>query len=484
MMPPVTTPYDALHYPSKPFRYTRPDRMELIARLHGLDPTPSPRARVLEIGCGTGGNLLPMGEAFPDTQFLGIDLAESQIAHGDELRAEAGIANVELRAMDLMDIDASFGEFDYIVAHGVYSWVPAPVKARLLDVISQRLSPRGIAYLSYNVKPGWYMKAAVRDLMRYHTQGYEDPREKVKQSRALLEFLLVGARENEVAWKEILKQQTEVATRIPDEVVFFDHLSDVNDACYFHEMAAELPVRGLEYLGDASFSSMVPNRIAPEAVRVLDQLGEDPIRREQYLDFLKNRQFRTSLFVRAGSPITRRIELRRAFDWHVASQAKPKDPLANIEGPDPVSFEVPNAVARVVPLKTKRAVADLVSRYPASRPFADLVADAGPDGAQLAIELFQLYTYDIVEMWLYPDTFATEAPPRPRATAISRALSKRGPRVSNLRHETVALDEDERRLLPLVDGTRDAEALAAALPGKDVKALLGTLARKALLFRS
>src|SRR6266567_8093421 len=151
--------YDRVHYPAKPYHVTRPDHLELFGWLFGMRPRPADEARVLEIGCGTGENVLLAAECFPRARFVGVDLSPSQIDAGRRTQAALGLDNVELRSFDLTRIDAEFGEFDYIVAHGVYSWVPAPVREALLEVMRQRLAPQGIAFVSANVKPGWFAKA-------------------------------------------------------------------------------------------------------------------------------------------------------------------------------------------------------------------------------------------------------------------------------------------------------------------------------------
>lgn len=467
-------PYDVLNYPSKPFRFTRFDRMELFARLHGLDAAPATTARVLELGCGTGGNLLPMAQAFPKSRCLGIDLSAGQIAWGNQVREEAGLDNVELRALDLADVNASFGEFDYVIAHGVYSWVDASVKARLLDVMSERLAPGGVAYLSYNVKPGWYEKAAARDMMLYHIVGDEDEREKVRHARALLEFLAAGARTSDPSWRTVLEQQRDLAKKMSDGVVRFDHLCEVNDALYFHELVAELPARRFEYLSDASISATIPDRIPDEAVRVLNQLGrKDIIAREQYMDFLKNRRFRCSLLVRAGAPISREVSLDRLAGVHIVSQAKPIVDGADLDGPTTVTFEAPSGRAHLASPATKRALVDLAARYPAARPLDELLEQAGPEKEQLAAELFQLFTHEMVDLWPHPDAFVVSPSAHPVASPLARTLALRSSMVSNLRHDTVDLDAAERELLLLLDGTREAAALPAAP--------LASLGKKALL---
>lgn len=473
-------PYEDLHYPSKPFRYTRSDRMELVARLHGLSPAPAPTARVLEIGCGTGGNLLPMAQAFPEARFVGIDLAASQIAWGEAVRAEAGLDNAELRALDLVQIDDSFGQFDYVIAHGVFSWVPAPVRARLLDVIGERLAPAGVAFLSYDVKPGWYMKAAVRDLMHWHTADDAGDLEKVQRGRELLHFVARGARTTEIGWKALLEQQEQLVDAVPDAVVRFDQLSEVNEGIYFHELVAELPRRDLTYLCEASISAMSPDHIPPEALRAVDELGDDVVRREQILDFLGNRRFRCSLLVRAGAPISRQISVARLMNLHIDSPARPENGGADIDGPTPVTFKVPNASARVATVVTKRVLADLAARHPASRPFPEVLAQAGAARQQLAGDLFQLFSHDLVDFSPHPDNFVVEPSARPRAAPLARVLAARDAMVPSLRHESVELYPEERELLPLLDGTRDLAALQAALPAHDVPALLRLIGKKAL----
>ena len=107
------TPYDALLYPGKPFINTHPGRLATLAWLHGMQPAPVSRCRVLELGCGDGGNLIPMAYQSPDSQFIGIDLSRRSIAAGNERLAGLGLSNISLLHLDVMDIGADFGVFDY-----------------------------------------------------------------------------------------------------------------------------------------------------------------------------------------------------------------------------------------------------------------------------------------------------------------------------------------------------------------------------------
>ena len=147
--------YDAVPYESHPFPQTAPEHLEAIAFVFGLDAPAPGGACVLELGCAAGGNLIPFAARHPGASASGVDLSSVQVGQGDVAIGQAGLSNVELRTFNIADIDAAFGKFDYIICHGVYSWVPAAVQQAILRVCSDNLSDKGVAYVSYNVYPGW-----------------------------------------------------------------------------------------------------------------------------------------------------------------------------------------------------------------------------------------------------------------------------------------------------------------------------------------
>src|ERR1044072_777143 len=126
-MPPFI--YDQVRYSNFPYAQTHPDRLATVAILHGLEPPDPFRARVLEIGCGAGGNLMAMAAATPGISAVGVDLASAPLEGGRAIAADVGVGNVELRQGDVRELtDGSLGAFDYIVAHGVYGWIPADAR--------------------------------------------------------------------------------------------------------------------------------------------------------------------------------------------------------------------------------------------------------------------------------------------------------------------------------------------------------------------
>ena len=156
--------YDELTYKSIAFAQSSPYRLEACATLLGVNPPPCKNARVLEIGCSFGGNLIPFAVNNKNAKVVGIDLSGEQIRRGQEIVKEIGITNLELIHGDICEFKSD-EKFDYIIAHGVFSWVPDFVKEAILKVVRENLSANGVAFISYNVYPGWKVKDIVREIM-------------------------------------------------------------------------------------------------------------------------------------------------------------------------------------------------------------------------------------------------------------------------------------------------------------------------------
>jgi SAM-dependent methyltransferase len=280
--------YHQIPYLTGPMVDSHPDRLASVASLFGMTPAPVTSCRVLEIGCGSGGNIIPMAFRLPGSRFTGVDLADQPIAEGQRVAGELELANLELIAMDLCDIGPALGEFDYIIAHGVYSWVADPIRDRLLAVCRERLAPQGVAYISYNALPGRYVRTMLRDMMIYHTRNTDDPWERMEQARSLLRKLgeahMVSA-----AWQPMVEAEIQMAFTEDVGWFFHDDLEPVNDPFYFRDFAACAARHSLQYLGDARPHLMFDSRTP------IDWVGGDVLEREQYFDFLCLRAFRQTL---------------------------------------------------------------------------------------------------------------------------------------------------------------------------------------------
>ena len=184
--------YDEIPYTKHIYKQTQPDNLATIATLFGMQPPSVATCRVLELGCASGINLLAMAQAIPQGEFWGIDLSAPQIREGQNNIQQLKLHNITLQQMDIMAIDSQFGQFDYIIVHGVYSWVSPAVRAKILQVCHHHLHPQGVAYVSYNIYPGWHVDAMLRKMLLYHVQPLKEPSEKLAAAKTLLRFLIAS----------------------------------------------------------------------------------------------------------------------------------------------------------------------------------------------------------------------------------------------------------------------------------------------------
>lgn len=470
---PRRTSYDEVPYDSLPFAQTHPARLATVATLFGLNPPPVERCRVLELGCASGGNIIPMAEAFPDSWFVGVDLSARQIADGERLLRKSGIANVSLRHASIVDVDETYGHFDYILCHGVYSWVPREVQEKILDVCANHLSPAGVAYVSYNTYPGWHMRGMIRDMLRYHALRFDSPEQRVSQARALLDFLAQSARKDGGAYSVLLRNELDLMKEQSDHYLYHEQLEDINEPVYFHEFAARASARGLRYLGESRISTMVTGNFGADVQKTLALLSTDQIQTEQFLDFVRNRTFRETLLVRAEQQPDWSIAPERAYGLHVASPAKATRRVDLTSAAAQFQSRSGMVVSTTSAL-SKAALLALAEVWPGTVPFAELLrlavarlgrAPTDADSEALALSLLNVYmSADLIELHAAPVRFARTPGAQPVALAHARVCAAEGQTtVANRRHEGVKLSDLSQRLLPLIDGTRDHDTLASEL---------------------
>jgi len=215
MSEPVPTAYDSVVYPGYAYAQTHPDQLAAYARLCGLEPAPVERCRVLEVACGDAANLLPMAVALPKATFHGFDLASSSIERGRAIARELGLANLTLAHLDINEAPARMGEFDYVIAHGFYSWVPQSARDQPMAICRASLAPRGVAFISYNTLPGGHIRRMIREMMLFHVDRAPDPETKTNQARALLHFLSkFSAGDDE--YRLLFKKRNRASAQVPD----------------------------------------------------------------------------------------------------------------------------------------------------------------------------------------------------------------------------------------------------------------------------
>ena len=476
----LTSYYDEVPYDSHPFPQTSIEHLEALAWLFGLEAPAPAKARVLELGCAAGGNLLPMGARHPLAKVVGVDLSQVQIRLGQEAQARMRVSNVEMRALSIADIDDSFGTFDYIICHGVYSWVPPQVQEAILRVCARNLAPTGVAYVSYNVYPGWKAREIVRDAMILRGGPRDAPQEKLAYARGMLEFLEQSARPDSVL-KKTLEETMPIVRGSNESYLLHEFLEPCNAPCYFKEFVQHAADQGLAYLCDAEPSTMFVQNYG-EKVRepLLRECGGSQIMMEQYLDFLVNRTFRQSLLV----PQARAAEVRYRLDRDRLRQLHYAGVFAAADG-QPLTLdthEQPATAQRglrvTLRLPVHKAVAQVLDeRHPATIS-VDALVDAVSSRVgepRAAVEapvlamLEELLIIGAVRFRRSPVITAAQVPDKPQALMSVRqsptlaSLTAPTALVCNQWHESVGLSLLERCLLPMLDGARDHAQLAAHL---------------------
>ena len=452
------TAYDEKDYPYSVRSFSHPARLGVVARLYGRDAAPFERCRVLEIGGGDGINVVNMALAAPHSEFVNFDLSQSAIAQGRRLVAETGLHNMRQEAMDILAADDTLGEFDYIIAHGVYAWVPTAVRAALMALIGRRLSPRGIAMISYNTLPGCHIRRAVRDLVRQAAQAFTTPDERCAAARAALNFHCARWDPKNVAQSALLSEAKRLLDR-PDGVIFHDELSDEWHPQFVADVAASARHVGLDFLGDTQLelikSALFPGAFEREAAAIA---GEDFVALEQARDFADVRAFRQTLLCRAGAPIERGFAAERLDGLWVDGT------FAHLDSSDPGKPFAYRATNGGEIATSDARLAAMFARLTAAWPAAVAIDDVAstPDMREA---LAHLFVSGAVGLTTSPYPLCTTPAERPKAALLARVQASHGARdVTTLRHTQARLDDDlSRRFLILLDGTRTRAELTAAM---------------------
>lgn len=484
----LLTSYEEVPYESKPIPGTHPDSLATMAVLFGMRPPPVERCRVLELGCAAGGNLLPMAQALPEGRFVGIDLSPRQIADGQAFVEKLGLTNLELKALSILDVEDGLGTFDYVLCHGVYSWVPPEVQDKILAICKRHLAPSGVAYVSYNTYPGWHLRGMVRDMLVYHARQFDDPATRVQQARAFLDFLVQALADSETSYGQLIKEEADYLRPQTDSYFFHEQLEAVNDPVYFHQFAARAQAHGLQYLSEARLSSFDAN-LPPELDEALGRMTRDLIEREQYLDFLRNRTFRRTLLCHADVALNRTPGPEAVLGLQLSSYTVPVSEKPDVASLTVEKFRGPDGqtVSTNNPL-VKTALLCLAELAPLAIPFESLWQavnsrlDQAPDGvlgpeqrdrSSLAGAMLQCFASNLVELHVHAPRIMSGVSERPVGSPLARLqCANDARRIANLWHRVVDLNVLDRVVLCHLDGQRDHAALLRMLEELAQKNLL------------
>lgn len=462
--------YDDLPYDSVPITDTHPDGLRAIARLFGVNTKPAGQCRVLELGCAGGGNLIPLAFYLPHSECVGIDLARHHVDAANALIAELGLGNVQVLHRSVTDDLSDLGEFDYIVAHGLYSWVPRTVQDRVLELCGRQLASNGVAYVSYNTLPGWHARAVLRDMLLAYCDRSARASVQLAQAQALFDLLQPALQLQDTPEAKGLLAEIDYLRRAPASYLYHEYLEATNEPLWFSEFMARANGAGLAYLADAALFTMLPATLGETTARALSGLN-DRIRVEQLMDYARLRKFRRTLLVR------REVAVNAAPDLSVLDSLAFHADLNTEEEVDlardtPQTFRLAaGGACRIAHPLAKAAAISLALRYPDSVGWYQLLAAASAlvaehgderfigEVAAFKTEWFSLVAYQSVRLAAEARAWQADLPERPAAHALARAQARRGRVLASVRHAAVELDEFGALLVRELDGTRDLDEL-------------------------
>lgn len=440
------TAYDRVAYPAAIFHQAHPDRLATVARLHGLDAPDIATARVLEIGGGDGVNAIAIAAAFPGARVLSIDLAESAVRRGKAIVEVCGLTNVRVEVGDIVALAETMDErFDYVIAHGVYAWVPGPVREATLALIGRVLSADGVAYVSYNALPGGYLRQALRDMLLRVCAGIDDPQTKGDTAIAFLTEYGT-ARDGDTSAQKTLRAEARAMARRPHNILFHDELGDFFAPQALTDVVNAAAAQGLQYLNDGNIGMMgggffasADTDMSTAAVVAAQQRGDDN----------DIRFFRWSLFVRDSATPQRILDLDTIRGLYATSYAKQTEPGTYSVRDGTFAIQDPRVLAII-----ERLIDDMPHRVRVD----DLTTDD-----DVTASFLSLFDAGLIDLHASPQPFARVSGTHPLASPLARHQAEIGhERICTLSHRMLDISAPPlRAFVRMLDGTRTLDDLKA-----------------------
>ncbi len=465
--------YNETPYQSHPFPQTAPEHLRAVAALFGITTVPVEHARILELGCASGGNLIPVAVRFPHAQIIGVDISSAHIAEGQATITRLGLKNISLQHNDLTNIKKSFGEFDYIISHGVYSWVPPEVQTAMLRICGENLSENGLAYISYNTYPGWKYREVIRDAMMFRGSTRNSPQERLAYARGMIDFLHEKSLPDSLTKKNI-EELLPTLRNAQDYYLLHDFLELCNSPCYFNDFIARAKHNRLYYLAESQPSEMFLSNFPSEiSTPLLQECNGDQVNLEQHLDFLRGRSFRQTILIpeNRATEINYRLEHAQLQKMHFAGIFTSIPPTAGVSSSSSFStiYGLEIDITHPVAVMTAQI---LNEHYPSTRQIHTLAQEicersqqAGQPQSLVDVlpVVFQFIESMIIKGAIRYRNSAVELAtkisefPIKDSSVCQTQLNQNW--ITNTWHDDIQLNIVEQSILPLLDGQHDFTAL-------------------------
>ena len=483
---PVHALYQRRAYPAMSHPSADPAVTAVAARLGGLDVANPARASVLEIGCAAGHNLLPLAARWPDSRFTGIDFSKPAILEARETARFAGLSHVEFIETDLSTFDPGDEmDYDFIIVHGVYSWVSEEVRHALLKFCATRLSAAGCVVISYNTLPGWSLRKTLVELTS--AIAASPAVEAIGNSPEEILGYLATATGNRTPYARHLTAVLHDLFGKGDEILPFDDFSPINEPCTFQQFTHRAKQHGLHYLGESQLTDNFPSSLAPEAACLLKPFAGDPFVLQQMIDVLTNRTFRSALLCRSDAVLVEKISASTTLRFsvgmpHEVEHEADQVCIVSRGGEVLARFDKPLAIAFFSALSKSK---------PHSRPAQELFSQMGnpeEDEPELARLIIDSAEKGLVLLHDGIPPFDSEIPDFPDLGLLRLMAVRKAQALVDVYHAPHRLEEGQRQIAALMDGSRsiaELEALAKSiLPHLDFPSWMGQLAARGMFEES
>jgi len=313
------------------FRELSPAWMNYVAVLGGCQPRPlDPGFTYMELGCGLGQTVTLLAGAHPQGRFYGVDFNPAHIDWARRYAGQAGITNVEFLERSFLDLTSQeVPECDFIVLHGVYTWVGPAVRAGIQRIIRERLKPGGLVYNSYNCLPGWAADSPLQKLvfeMARHLTG--DASQRTQAALKAVEELVGAKFAYFAATPTAGKMAAKMAERNANYLAH-EFLNEHWTPFYSSDVADEMANAKLSFVGSATLAENHLELLGGEDLQAKIKAQPSQRLRQLFQDLAQNQRFRRDVFVRGHAQLNR-AGIQRNMESQVFGAFRDLTPVTNV----------------------------------------------------------------------------------------------------------------------------------------------------------
>jgi SAM-dependent methyltransferase len=283
-------------YPSNFHQEIQPFWLDAVLALRGIVPPRSngEQFTYVDLGCGDGLGLILTAALHPQGHFIGVDIMPDHVARGQAMIDQIGLTNISLRCSSFSEQMAmADGRADYVVAHGVLTWVSPENQTALMDLTAKWLRPGGVFTLSYNALPGWAERTPFQALVRSVAKNL--PGTSTERFNAAYAHLRPLGLIDPSVWQDLDARQKNASENYFAHEYLHDHWSPL----WSGDVITDMATRDLAYIGHACTERLRDDLCLTQGWRaILAQCVSVP-EREIAADILTHCWFRRDIYVKA-----------------------------------------------------------------------------------------------------------------------------------------------------------------------------------------